>query len=373
MPYFYGEKMTGYALYLIMEQKVSFTYKIADLQKEVEKRTSYLGKSRVVAGSDGTVPQHQLDRMSLTEGESFLFDEYLKEAATETYDWVRRFGGKHGGGLRIFEEATTHSVQENYGLGMVVNGIKSSIPYLFTEVVRWNAIVLSETDEEVTIQVSVMLPNYTIDNPNEVDFVYNWTLRVIVGVEDTPFEEVYLAQSENLEWSITVPKSSWGSPYIKKVDSVLFEAKDITPAAPLSVAKGEYIEYMPLQGETEYYIAKKSFETSDVFRPLDWRANLERLESDVRASVVFRLEVPRWNDNKMFDIVDNRLREALLNYVMWRWFETVLQEEDRFSRYGQKFPHEAERYHDKWEDMAHQAQLGMNAEDKILKRRYNWF
>lgn len=369
-----------------MKQTVSFIFPIADIQKEVEKRSSYLGKMRVVAGSDAAVPQHQLDRMSLTKGEDFLFQEYLREAATETYDWIRAFGRHHGErAMRLYGSSTTHTIKENCGAKIVDdNGKEYGTKFLFVPttddwVMRYNPL-------HGTWQTEITLPDaceFVLQDSSDIK--YRITYKYVVGVEDTPFEEVGVQTSEavvladtaqrlsKVSFEIPLRSTEWGDDYIKSVEYVLIEITEIVPAAALSAAKDEYIEYQRRDGTTEWYQVRGAISTDKLFVPVDWANNLERLEEDLRDSIVYRLCIPEWSDSGMYKVVDNRLREAIVNYILWRWFETVLQEEDRYSRYGQKMPHEAERYFEKYEEMAHQAQLGLNAEKQPLQRRYKWF
>lgn len=363
-----------------MKQTVSFIFPIADIQKEVEKRSSYLGKMRVVAGSDAAVPQHQLDRMSLTKGEDFLFQEYLREAATETYDWIRAFGRHHGErAMRLYGSSTTHTLKENCGVKVVDNtGVEYGTRY-----VKYNPEIQPDgASDKTAISLPFGLP-ITIQKQDASQYKLRTTIKYIVGVEDTPFEEVCYYQKEESRskdyttssayMEVELEGSSWGAPYVKSVEYVLIEITEIVPASALSAAKDEYIEYQRQNGTTEWYQVRTAFSTDKLFVPADWVNNLERLEEDLRDSIVYRLCIPEWSDSGMYKVVDNRLREAIVNYILWRWFETVLQEEDRYSRYGQKMPHEAERYFEKYEEVAHQAQLGLNAEKQPLQRKYKWF
>ena len=68
-------------------EPVVFSYLKSDLMTETTKRSSYIGKMR----GDKEHPDF-IDRMSLTEGESFLSDEMLADAIEQVYEWVQAFG-----------------------------------------------------------------------------------------------------------------------------------------------------------------------------------------------------------------------------------------------------------------------------------------
>lgn len=74
--------------------------------------------------------------------------------------------------------------------------------------------------------------------------------------------------------------------------------------------------------------------------------------------VIFTLQPRNWWDRAAFGRVERYIKEALINYVLYRWLEMVK-------------PDEAELYYKKYEDYAHNAQMGMNAENGNLERRFN--
>lgn len=75
-------------------------------------------------------------------------------------------------------------------------------------------------------------------------------------------------------------------------------------------------------------------------------------------NIVFTLQPRVWWDRQAFSTVERYLKEALINYVLYRWYEyTNIQE--------------APLYLAKFEDYAYKAQLGMNAEGTKLHKRFN--
>lgn len=99
-----------------------FSYRVKDLLDEVTKRTSYLGKMR----GNESIP-HMLDQMSLTSGEDFLFNEFLENAVSETYDWLKAFGRnlKHTNICCISYQ--DHKMIKNHGLKLTINGEEANI------------------------------------------------------------------------------------------------------------------------------------------------------------------------------------------------------------------------------------------------------
>lgn len=68
------------------QEPVLFTYKKADIMQAIEAKTSYIGKMR----GDKDNPDY-IQRMSLTEGESFLSDDMLLNAIVRVHDWLQAF------------------------------------------------------------------------------------------------------------------------------------------------------------------------------------------------------------------------------------------------------------------------------------------
>lgn len=79
---------------------------------------------------------------------------------------------------------------------------------------------------------------------------------------------------------------------------------------------------------------------------------------DENGNIVFTLQPRNWWDRAAFGRVERYLKESLINYIIFRWFEMVNADE-------------AEAYFAKADDYGHKAQLGMNAENGNLERRFN--
>jgi hypothetical protein len=83
------------------------------------------------------------------------------------------------------------------------------------------------------------------------------------------------------------------------------------------------------------------------------------LDSEEGVQVVFfNLQPKNWWNRAVYGSVENYIKEALIEYIIYKWFEYVNAEE-------------AQAHYDKYEDNAHEAQLGMNAENGTLERRFN--
>lgn len=71
---------------LEQQEPVVYLYEKSDIMQAVEAKTSYTGMMR----GNKDVPTNT-DRMSLTEGESFLSDDMLLDAIVHVHEWLQAF------------------------------------------------------------------------------------------------------------------------------------------------------------------------------------------------------------------------------------------------------------------------------------------
>lgn len=331
-----------------MVEQHSFIFPIADLKERVEKNTSYLGMMR-----ESDNEPHMSDRLSLTDGESFLSDDFLEEAAAETYNWIKAFGRNIDRAYRIFPDGEMHNITEGHGVHIMVDGEKRGM----TCMLQPNSYVV------VSVNARVSLPGIIINvgDSDKVDYKIN--VLYTTGIPGTPFEDkkIYTstgtatqdcALTNPFYFPVELETTALGTPVVKSVDSFCIEITSVDKNYTLS--KGDYICYVLDNGERMYGLVGGDYDSST-----DNALICENLDGDVRNSVVMKVELPDWQDRNMLPAVENYLRDALVNYIIWRWFETV-------------YPKEAETFHDKWEDKARKAQLGLNSERKILQRKATW-
>jgi len=402
-----------------------FIFPIDNLKKEVEKRTSKLGQMR------GTDDQpHLLERLSLTDGESFMADEFLQDAAAETYDWIKAFGRRVKNAYRYVPKMEMKEVVENWGVKMTVEGERVNNLAVLFPVTSYHAEQnpvyqmysddagsyfdlerYPDIDEEGTKwgwKAGTMVVYSTIypvvegtplylnsENPQEVGSVYlsyepvggkktysisgafdevliergkssGYTIEMKVfwttGVERAPFKKQQTnivvwrdsgdKRINNFEFEVELPAedSDFGAVTIDSVDSVELRVYSIAPQTPVTLDKGDYVEYESADGYFYYGIIAKSG------LPIVWE---ECYLKDFNNSIVFEVELPNWVDQNMIPSAERHLKEALVNYVIWKWLEYV-------------YPKEAEVYEEKFEEKGHQAQLALNTENHVLQRSTGW-
>lgn len=339
-----------------------FAFPIPSIRTLVEKRTTMLGANR---STDGEV--HLTERLSMTKGEGFLFDDFLQEAVAETYNWIRAFGRGISQAYQIYPDGVLHVIKANHGAHLEVNGedkgLRHIIPLTSSDyTINYNPQLSEPANRLIGFLVAVNMPAYSGKIGDADEIRGKVTLRYTVGVQDAPIEEkqeisTTFTASEDFDDAATIvpfPVHVDVSNFdmiVKSVESVEIEITEVVKDVTLH--KGDYIKLE--SGPVGMY----GILGADYNGGSDMPIIAELLDGDVRNSIVMRVELPDWNDNNMLPAVQNHLQEAIVNYIIWRWFETVN-------------PREANLYHEKWEEKAHKAQLGLNAEKRILQRKSTW-
>ena len=341
---------------------VEFTYKASDLLKEVTKRTSYLGRMR---NTDQDV--HLLDRLSLTEGEKFLFNEYIQEAGAETYNYMHAFGKEVHMPYMFYDDKPLYEVKESCGIYITCDDMKTG-----TEMV-----VPTTSFSYSSGTLAVVFPTTKIYKVDSSQFKYKFTCRFVMTATDTIggqtlniTKEMMAETSEitssadvtltTISFTGIVPNFAYGSnPTVTEIKSLLLEVTEITPATPLDVEAGDYVYEEDLDGHVRHFKAIRDYNSGTGMWELTPH-DFILLGGDWKNSIVYRLNIPCWQDDGMYMTVDNRIKEALVSYIIWRWFETVL-------------PKEADIYEKKWKAKAYDIQMGLNSERKILRRKYKFF
>lgn len=334
----------------------TFNYNIDALLEEVTKRTSYTGMMR------GTEQEPYLvDRMSLTSGEDFMFKEFLEEAVHETYDWVKAFGRNIPAYDKIALDYTDTYVYKNFGASVKdSNGVE----YEFGKVHKIDCTFMPVmlTDK---IQVNFSeLKAYknTTDTPvvtANIRFVVHSLLDGLLDVTET------IERTDSLPTTVTIGLSRANVPFefnengsthvIKNVEMyVTFSA---APVTVVDIKKNTYVEYRTdFSDDTIFELYKVNADCTNA----DWMNHSSKLNYDPRGCVVYMLERKEHFDENMIPSVDRALKEAIINRIIYLWFEYVNAPE-------------AEKYLLKFEDYGHKAQLGMNTRTKDIQRKYKLF
>lgn len=338
-----------------MEEQHSFILKKAKIKERVEKLTSYLGKMR---DADG---RPLFDRLALTDGEDFLRDDFLVEAAGETYDWIKAFGRHKDGAFRIFpDDAIIKPLYENHGAHIFANGKIQRLKY---------SLPLSSTDYTITTVstteylVSINMPTIDVNIGYADAMDYQIAIHYTAGIAGTPIQEerVLIVGPTAATQDVTISGSlsqtiqfreTFQNISVLSVDSV--DVEIVSVAKHVVLSKGDFIYFADYDDNRTYAVVTEDYDSDE-----DDKLYCERYDGDVRDAVVYIVMLPDWSDRNMLPIVEDSLLNAIVDYIIYRWLELVL-------------PKEAEVYYDKWEDKGRKAQLGLNTENRTLHRRATW-
>lgn len=352
-----------------MPKQHSFIFPIATLKEEVEKRTSYLGKMR------GTQTEpHLLDRLSLTDGESFLTDEFLDEAAVETYDWIKAFGRNVSNAYKVYPDGELKRVVENEGVRLTIDGVEQDLSQRIQIPLTEDMYIVKENEDEgddddyLKYDITFKnLPSVKINLGEAQQFGYSIVAHYSSIGDDDVFENQLQQKVRTIEYnaddidgselsleSITscllVEKDEFNS-HLQSIESVEIIIENIEPKQTYRFVKGDYVQYVHADGREEYGIVD-GVSADNTFSAF-W------IDRDIRGAIVYNVELPDWTDVNMLPMVERNLKEALVNYIIYRWFEMVM-------------PKEVEQYREQWTEKAHQAQLGLNTERRVLQRPNFW-
>lgn len=336
---------------------VVFNYKISDLFEEVTKRTSYMGKMR----STEQEP-YLVDRMSLDGGEDFMFHEFLEEAVHETYDWVKAFGRNIPMYDKIVSKYSDIPMYKDYGASCISvlekeaysfgKPIKVKIAELFKEddntlFVGHEDIEVASSIEDIEVIAEHKLVLYTVLDGLDVvtTLNYNRSRKINKGDnfnfqgEQTPFDFIESGEEHEIK------------------GAELYITMKVKPVVSMEIKEGTYVEYRTdFSDDSVFDLYKVNADCTNA----DWMDYSCKLDYDPRGCVLYILERKDYFDKNIITSTDRALKEAIINRIIYLWFEYVNAPE-------------AEKYLLKFEDYGHKAQLCMNTRTKDIQRKYKLF
>lgn len=330
---------------------VIFSYRVNDILEELTKRTSKLGQMR------GTEQQPFLvDRLSLTSGEDFMFSEFLEDAVSETYDWVKAFGRCIPMYDKIVLKYDTVEQYANHGFAFKVNG--SYIGNVYKE----TGCKYSSSSTALLINHAPIEIRKIIGEDAFYELKCNYTIHSVLDGEDV-VKKGTVTQSRTMSNGQVEAHTQHSAPFelfeggkMHDINSVDVEIIiTVTPTDVKPIKKGTYVEYHFDVAHPELFdVYQVNYDCTNA----DWLEHSCKLAVDPRDCVVFILERPLNMDLNMISSIDRNIKEAIVNYIMFKWFEYTNVEE-------------ADKFYVKFEYYAQKAQIGMNSEVKVLQRKYN--
>ena len=340
---------------------VIFSYKIKDILTEVTKRTSYLGKMR----NTEAVP-NLIDRISLTDGERFLSDEFLEDAVQQTYDWLKAFGRNVKNACQIVSEYQDYLEYKDYGIEGV--SIAGGEPEPIGTPFPLSCVAIPDyTNNTISVQVPIQ-PQYKNTITTDVDYTTTCEYTIKTKLANVlPCEETRtvvqtgtcnISSPINLDFS-TILNFQWQEGRFQHVlDSVdVSVCIVVKPHTIIDYKKGDYIEYRNDLSDPSVY---EVYQITDNCTNANWSEHAAHLVIDPRGRIVYTLEKTDYFDDNMIGSIDRNIKEAIINYIMYRWLTYTK-------------PDEGDIYLTRFEDYIQRAKLGLESETSVQQRRYKLY
>ena len=330
---------------------VIFSYRVDDILEEITKRTSKLGQMRTAEGPS------LVDRLSLTRGEDFMFSEFLEDAVSQTYDWLKAFGRKIPMYEKIVLKYEDIKLYKNNGYKLTVGGQEIEAGVSIPVNVSSYDVLTSGIQQELYIT----FPNIAAekkggDSDAAVIGELSYTLHFDeIGLgENNVFQESGKVILETLEGvdDVTIKTNAFLRGTLTKIELELLIT--ITESVK-PIAHNTYVEYhTDFDNDSVFDV----YQTNVNCTTANWKDYSCKLAIDPRDKIVFILENSCNMDMNLMSSIDRNIKEALVNYIIWRWFEYTN-------------PQEADRFYVKFEAYASEAKNGMDSEREIMQRTYN--
>ena len=330
---------------------VIFSYRVDDILEEITKRTSKLGQMRTAEGPS------LVDRLSLTRGEDFMFSEFLEDAVSQTYDWLKAFGRKIPMYEKIVLKYEDMKMLKDYGAQMKINGNDANLNEKIKIDVEG---VVKKDDSTLTVVHSpITLTNYSGES---IHASVEHTLILHTTFNEKPVTKtIEYVKSRSIDvgsvWSAdAIPFEFIEDGYEHKIDyAELYVFVTVSPVEVKPIKKDTYVEYHTDSSDDSVFDV---YQTNVNCTTANWKDYSCKLAIDPRDKIVFILENSCNMDMNLMSSIDRNIKEALVNYIIWRWFEYTN-------------PQEADRFYVKFEAYASEAKNGMDSEREIMQRTYN--
>lgn len=330
------------------------TYNLQNLQQEVEKRTSYLGSMRA---TDNT--PHLLNRVALTKGEAFLYEEYLLNTLSEIIAYLQPWIRNKTNPYIIYPDAPIHTVKHDLGAyGTLENQyFCKGAPLKLTNVQPNDNFTITIHNGKaiiVGLKITICYTSYIPDTP----VVNSGIIESSVLPLSFPQENSMLTDNGSWNLNLNLRQTELGNEELKSIEWVQLETEASLGQSysNLSANKGEYVIEQHIMLEQQCYLLTDNWQEGII--PLQDVA--VPFEENYINAIVFNFDMPNWWNNAMLNTAKRQLRESLVNGIIAQWLEFVL-------------PEEAQTFALKTQSAIENVVVALNAENKPLKRNYRMF
>lgn len=336
---------------------LKLVYGYDKIYEEVYKRTSFIAKYRP---TDAVA--HQLNAMSFTRDEEFMFKPFIFEGASNVFEKLTPFCKGVGDAFDYKDHVETYDHEATPDIrDFMTLGAPSKLWYTL---VSHDDAIGSIYRISFEIPVSHIKPvdcsKYEAGMVVEVDYTtkyYGQTIRN-TGIINTKFST--RKTRIVLEQDIKVRENVYGEEIetfecineARIVKSGLIRKKQKHPdqwkAGNYVLSRGrEERLYMVLTDTT----SEADLHDARLFKPMD---------CDERDAVIFKLNILDWMDENAFKGLDVAVFESIVNFVMYKWFLIVS-------------PQDAAQYLEQYDNNLTQVIYRVNQQKRPIHRRYHLF
>lgn len=299
-----------------------FSYRLVDLQKEIEKRTFYLGKNRSAEGA-----QHLLDLIGMSRDEGDVLYPFAKAAMADVYDTLnvstahipKRYEWKQPTNPIIITPFPTFA-------GAVISMDRSRISddkkkiILLSEMTDGGLLPSGAVDtSKYTLKVKIELKctvQYNIIGVSNSNVEYEKTFKAEIPAEyirsTNPTKKEWLVGPYELPIELASQSSITSSELIKSIDSLSLVSEELQLIEPIQLHVGDILDVSGVY----YEVTQDTNENT-----LDLAAHAVLVDSSetLVEGVHYYLAVPNFINLTSIEPLDNAIMEALVNRIIWKW------------------------------------------------------
>lgn len=292
--------------------KLHFCYRLADLQNEIEKRTSYLGKFR-----NTDTAAHLQDVIAMTKDETNLFSSLIEETSQEVFDSFRK------GVLNIGE--SWHEIKENITPTKIE--LNPTVPYTsnLNVVANGNSIdvVLDFITTSGISSVYTFIPTIEVEYDTTCHLLIDHDIQITAQKKSTftiPYENISCVEEPS--------RKLWQVRY--SFLPALEGESQLTSAETISnIVKSKIVELKTYnKTETPLYsgdIVEIGGEIYEVTKntninDINIEKDLKKIDKlNINDGVHYYLHMPSYLQTNLIYTLDNAIKAALTYGVIWKW------------------------------------------------------
>lgn len=300
---------------------VHYYYPLDDLREEVYKRTSMIGKH--TTNDDGS---NRLDSIAFSQDEDEQFEYIVNDGAHEIFEKIIAYTDDRVRSF-IYNDGADNTMKRAESLGNTIRNAKltktddiagGSFTYTYT----FNTDKVLGNGEQIVL---VFRGAYKVRN-----FMGRTELRTFeqTAVVTGAATSHKISKTYTPEIDTTIGRMGIQAEQYKGIDTFELVSQTINYANPATVPANTWVEYTKLDGTQRlYYAIAPSDMNADID---DTSLYIDMTGYDLRYSIHYVVNKPQWVRENSMVMTDKSIFEALVSYVLYKWFLIVLPQQAEF-------------------------------------------